>query len=1044
MKTILYKNFIVPNRRRLKYIAIFSIMQCAQYPGTYANTIAKDKSQSNLPQETQITITGKIKDDTGRPMIGVGVLEKGSANGTVTDSNGEFTLKVKPRAVLVISYIGYLSQEISISNQKSLEIVLKEDQQSLDEVLVVGYGTMKKKDLTGAVSTVKGDDLAMRKTTQLSTALQGATSGVLVTRESGAPGATASVKIRGVTTIGETSPLVIVDGVPGDINQINPNDVESLTVLKDAASASIYGSRAAAGVIVITTKRAADGSLKFNYNFNHGWEMPAQLPQYVNATRYLEMTNEIRYNDNHAGGWFQTYSEAQINDWLKNSITDPDKYPNVDWQKALLKSYAPNVTHSINVSGGGKSVRTNASFRYDKADAIYDHRYYERFMIRVNNDFTVNKYLKANLDFNFKRTKSEQPNQNPIPSLDTPPIYAIRWTNGMWGDVKDGGNTLAAMTDGGNNASWNHLIGGKAGLDLLPFDGLKISAVIAPNFKFDKSKIFLKKVPYTYADDPNKIRGYVPGFYTTKLQELRNDDFEVTTQFFGNYTKTLGKHDFSGMVGYEDYYAFWEELSASRDQYGLTNFPYLDIGPEALRDNTGNAREYAYRSVFGRLTYSYDNRYLFQANFRRDGSSRFAKDNRWGNFPSFSAGWVLSEENFMKKLNMEWLSLLKFRGSWGKLGNERISSLYPYQASVNFGNALLYSGSDIVSVPTASQQTYAVRNITWETTETWDAGLDAHFLNSKLRFTADLYKKKTKDMLIPLDIPKFIGYDNPSVNAGKMHTTGYDLEMSWNDKVNDFSYSISANFSDFISKMGDLRGTEFLGDQIKRQGGQFNEWYGFVSDGLFLNQADLDNSAKMTASTKIGDVKYKDISGPNGVPDGIISAEYDRVLLGGSLPRHMFGINLSASYKGFDCAMVFQGVGSQNVRITEAMIEPMRQNWKNYPQLLDGNYWTEKNTDAQNAEAKYPRLTMSNKSANLKMSDFWMFNGRYLRMKNLTLGYTIPTSLLNKVQIKHLRFYVAANDLFSLNNYPKGWDPESAESGYPITKSVLFGLSIDL
>ena len=1013
---------------------------------------AAERTTTSINQQKRI-ITGTVVDPNGEAVIGANVVVKGTTNGTITDMDGKFSLEVPEGAMLLVSYIGYGDYETKVGNQSNLSITLKEDSQALDELVVVGYGTMKKKDLTGAVGAVKGDDLAARRTTQLSTALQGATSGVLVTRDNSAPGATASIKIRGVTTIGETSPLVIVDGVPGDINQVNPEDVENMSILKDAASASIYGSRAAAGVIVITTKRAKTNDLSLNYNFEYGWEMPTKLPEYVGAQRFLEMVNETRYNDNNSGGWYQTYSEDQVNNWLKYHETDPDAYPVEDWQDALLYSSAPRQTHSINIAGGSKVVKTKASFRYDQTDGLYINRNYERFMLRVNNDIQINKWMEAHLDVNFSRAKSEEPHRNPMELAlrATPPIYAIRWTNGMWGDVKDGENPLAMITDGGTKSTWNNRIGGKAAIDITPIKGLKISGVIAPTYNFDKIKSFVKQVPYTYANDPNTVKGYMAAFSTTKLTEYRNDYYDVTTQFFANYNKTFGKHDLSVMVGYEDYYAFWENLNASRDQYELTGYPYLDIGPETYRDNSGNAEEYAYRSLFGRVTYNYDNRYLLQANFRRDGSSRFAPESRWANFPSFSAGWILSEEQFMKNLNWDWLSYLKLRGSWGTLGNERITDInnndkqnyYPYQSALNFNSALLYKGGVVTSVSTAAQQYYAVRNISWETTETWDIGLDANFLNSRLYFAFDYYKKNTHDMLIALEIPKFIGYDNPFVNTGKMQTKGYDLEIGWRDHIGDFSYSVSANLSDFVSKMGDLGGTEFLGDQVKMEGSEFNEWYGYVSDGLFQTQEEVDNSPKLNNNVTVGDIKYVDISGPDGVPDGKISSEYDRVLLGGSLPRYMYGMNLSASYKGFDISMMLQGVGKQNARINREMVEGLKDNWTGFPAILEGNYWSVNNTEEENLNAKYPRLTRTNVEANMAMSDFWLFNGRYLRMKSLTVGYTLPSALTKKISMETVRFYVSGNDLFCISNYPYGWDPEVSVTGYPITMSVLLGVSVN-
>lgn len=991
-------------------------------------------------------ISGKILDHNGEPVIGATITEKGKPNNAmITDIEGRFTLSIPADGIFVVTYIGFMAQEVQVKGQENFSITLREDAQTLDEVVVVGYGVVKKKDLTGAVGSVKGDDLAARKTTQLSSALQGAMAGVLVTRSNSEPGAAAgSIRVRGVTTIGDSNPLVIVDGVPGDINMVNPNDVESMSVLKDAASASIYGSRAAAGVIVITTKRADDRSLALNYQFEYGMEIPTKQPEFVGIQRFLETTNELRYNDNPSGGWFQTYSEDQVDNWVKYNATDPNKYPITDWTDLILKGSAPRQTHLINLSGGSKTVKTKASFSYDNVDGLYADRYYERFMIRVNNDFKINKYLGSSLDFNFRRTKVHKPVYNPFSDMRfAAPVYAAMWGDGRIAEGKSGNNVYGMTLHGGSRDEWYNQVGGRATLDLTPIEGLKISGVIAPVYNFNKFKNFKTAIPYTLADDPNVIGGYLEGFETTKLTEDRNDNYNVTIQAIANYLNTFGKHEINAMAGYETYYAFNETLMASRDQYELDGFPYLDIGPLSLRDNAGNASEVSYRSWFGRVIYNYDNRYLLQANIRYDGSSRFHKDYRWGTFPSFSAGWVLSEESFLKKANIDWLSFLKVRASWGTLGNERIGN-YPYQAAIAFSNVLFYQNGQPLSQLSAAQQVYAIKNISWEKTESYDLGLDAQFFKNRLRFTFDYYKKNTKDMLLALEIPDYVGFDNPQKNTGKMHTNGYDIELSWNDRIGDLTYSVGVNFSDYVSKMGDLGGTEFLGDQVKMQGSEFNEWYGYLSDGLFLSQEDLDNSPKLNNNVRVGDIKYKDISGPDGVPDGKISPEYDRQLLGGSLPRYLYGGNIQLGYKGIDMSMAFQGIGSQNVRLASRMMQPLNANWGNTPAIIDGNYWSSKNTDQQNASAKYPRLTYANQSANYHtMTDYWMFNGRYFRLKNITLGYTLPNSLTEKVTIKNARVYVSANDLFCISKFPTGWDPEMGTSSYPITTSVVFGLSVN-
>jgi Outer membrane receptor for ferrienterochelin and colicins len=708
--------------------------------------VLKSQKGKNADQPSSLAIKkirGKVVDSSNEPLIGATVRVKDGNNTVITSTDGSFSMDVPEHATLSIGYVGYNTKQISVGDKNVIDVVLEENTKALDEIVVIGYGAVKKKDLTGAVASVKGADLAVRKTAQLSTALQGAVSGLMVTRNNNAPGASASsIRVRGITTIGDSDPLVIVDGVPGDINQVNANDVESISVLKDAASAAIYGSRAAAGVILVTTKRAGSTDLSLSYTGEFGIEKPTAQPEVVGVQRYLEMTNELRYNDNPTGGLYQTYSEDQVNNWISNNAIDPNNYPITDWQKLILKNSAPRQTHTLDISGGSAAVRTKASLSYDNIDGLYADRNYKRYMMRVNNDFTINKKLGATLDFNMKHSEYHQPVYDPFTAMRmTPAIYAAVWDDGRIAEGKSGGNPYGLMLLGGNTDKSYNQINGKASLDYKPFDGFKLSAVVAPIMNYNKTKTFKKQASYTLADDPTVVGGYLEDnanpYSTTSLSEGRTDSYSITSQFLANYNKTLGVHDFSLMAGYENYYEFTENLSASRDQYTLS-FPYLDNGPETLRDNGGNASEYAYRSFFGRMMYSYDKKYLLQANIRNDGSSRFASRYRWGTFPSFSTGWVMSEENFMKDLNADWLSYLKLRASWGALGNERIGD-FPYLATIEFGNALFYQDGAVVSEMTAAQKKYAVENISWEKTESTDIGLDVAFFKNRLRVTGDYY-----------------------------------------------------------------------------------------------------------------------------------------------------------------------------------------------------------------------------------------------------------------------------------------------------------------
>lgn len=999
-------------------------------------------------------VTGVIADTNGEPLIGATVKVKGTQIAAVTDFDGNYSIEAPEGATLEVSYIGFNTQEVKVGSRNSYNIEMAEDNNSLEELVVIGYGTVKKKDLTGAISAVKGDDLSNRRTTMLSSALQGALSGVMVRRSSSAPGSGAgSIHVRGVTTMGDSSPLVIVDGVEGDLDYVNANDVENVTVLKDAAAASIYGSKAAAGVILVTTKRGSDtGKFQIKYNAEFGWEIPTKQPEMVGVTRYLEMFNELRYNDNPSGGFFQEYSADRTKNWMKYHETDPNHYPVTDWTDLILKSSAPRMTHTISLSGGNKYIRSQTSLSYDDVDGLYDGRKFQRYMLRSNNDFTINKWLSASLDLFVRHAKSQNKIYDPFSTMrQMPAIYAAVWDDGRLADGKSGANPYGLLKEGGSTVSHSTQVGGKGSLTIKPFEGLSIQAIVSPYINYQKSKQFKMACGYTLADDPNTFGGYFDGgsgqYATNKLTEGRNDDWHVTSQVIANYMRDFGKHSLTVMAGFENYYSKSESLGAARDQYVLTNYPYLNIGPEEYMENSGTGSEYTSTSWFGRVLYSYADRYLFQANVRHDGSSRFAKKYRWGTFPSFSAGWVVTEEPFMKNFmnSQKYLSYFKLRGSWGKLGNERIGSNYfPYIALMSFGNTIFYmADGSVVSANTARPAVLAVEDITWETTTSTDIGFDANFFDNRLRLTFDYYWKKTTDMLLAIQIPYTMGYNDPNTNAGKMSTHGYDIDLTWQDHIGDFNYSISVNFSDFLSKIDYINNSDIIsGGKIKRAGTYFNEWYGYICDGIYQTQEEVNNSATLNSSVTVGDLKYRDISGPDGVPDGVISPEYDRVPLGNSLPRYQYGGQINASWRGIDLSMAFQGVGNQKSYLERAMVEPLRNNYGNIPAILEGKYWSPFNTDEQNAKAFYPRLTMVSKDNNYATSDHWIFNGGYFRMKNITLGYTLPQQWTRYIGIDRTRFYVSASDLFCISDFPDGWDPEMGVSSYPITTSVVFGIQV--
>ncbi len=995
--------------------------------------------------QSNASVKGIVSDATSS-LPGVTVMIKGvKGNGVVTDAEGRYLLRNLPSgAVLLFSMIGYETQEIPWNGMAEINVLMRSSTKELDEVVVIGYGSVRKKDLTGAVASLGGDKITARQTTQISTALQGAIPGLTVTRSSSAPGTGATLRIRGITSIQESDPLVIVDGVPvGSINDVNPADIEDVSVLKDAASASIYGSRAAAGVVLITTRRGSRSGSNIEYSSTYSIDKPTKMPEYADAVRYMQAQNELAWNDvgNTPGAESSIHPADLIADYYALNAENPDLYPNTDWLKYILKESTLRQNHNLSFTDGDKKRRTKVGIGYEDAGGLFKYNLaYDRVTARVNNDINFNKYISASVDMFGRRVSKINPIYSPSTTMRyAAPIYAAEWSDGRIAEGKTGTNPYGLLKEGGNTKGTDAQIGGKISLDITPFEGLKVSGVFSPTFNYVKNKVFAIAVPYTQWDDPNTKVGYLQDANTTKLTEGRDDSYRITSQFLINYTKSISGHSLNAMAGYENYYSFYESLATSRDQYDLKYYPYLDAGPKTYLDNSGNAYENAYRSYFGRLMYNYDQKYYLQANIRYDGSSRFQKDYRWGAFPSFSAGWVMSQENFLKDVSS--LSFLKLRASWGQLGNERIGN-YPYQATLAFNSPVLYQGGVVTSVQGVSAYQYVIPDISWETTESYNIGLDAQFFRNHLRFTGDLYKKITKDMLLPLQIPIFLGYSNPQQNAGKMNTKGWEFELGYNNKINDFNYSVSVNLSDFKSVMGDLKGTEFLGAQVKFEGSEFNEWYGYKSMGIYQKPGDALNSARTASTVTAGDIQYMDISGPDGIPDGIISPEYDRTLLGGSLPRYIYGGNINANYKGIDFSLVFQGVGKQNVLMTDEMARPLRAQWYNVPEFIEGNYWSAYNTEEQNLKAKYPRLSDASGANNYVTSDFWLFDGSYFRIKNITLGYTFPQVKTQRIMIQNLRIFTNLSDFFTSSKYPAGWDPETSATGYPITKSVIFGLSV--
>lgn len=1005
----------------------------------------------------QESVTGTVSDSNG-PLAGVMVLNKDNGKWASTDLDGNYTIsEIKKGQILEFSFMGYITKKEVWNGQHPYNVLLMEDAMELEETVVIGYGSVKKKDLTGAVGVVNDKIIGQQSTSQLSQSLQGVIPGLSVTRSSSMPGASATIKVRCITTMSDSSPLILVDGMAvSSLDNVPTEDVRQITVLKDAASAAIYGARAASGVILITTKEASEGQLQIGYNGEVSVITPTEFPSYRTGVKeYMEDYNEWAWNDagNPEGGEYAGYSKELIDNYMSNNAYDPITYPNYDWKSAILKKASMRHKHNVTMTYGNKVIKSRTSASYENADALYKGLSHERLSLRSRNTIKFSEKWSGALDFSFRQATKKDPHSgSPIKAANMyPSIYAGLYPDGRIAPGKEGSfsNTLGALLEGGNKTNVATMASAKISLSYKPVEGLDITANFTPTYSFVKTKDMQKAVPVYDAYDTDVILGYVSGYTANALSELRSDAKTFETQVIATYDKTFAKkHNFNVMAGYEDYMYTYEKLTADTNEMELSMFPYMDLANKNSLNVGGSSYQNAYRSFFGRIMYNYDNRYYLQLNARGDASSRFHKDYRWGFFPSASLGWVVTNEKFMSNVN--WLNHLKLRASVGSLGNERIGN-YPYQTYITFNKAIMYdsAGTSPVSTMTGAQADYAYKNIHWEKTWSWDAGIDATFLDNRLDFSADYYYKKTTDMLLAVAIPSFTGYSAPDRNAGTMNTRGWEVKLGWADSIGDFSYAVSVNLSDYKSVMGDLGGKQVFNSNgtIITEGEEYCAWYGYKASGLFQNAEEISNSALLVSSVKPGDVKYVDISGPDGTPDGIINDTHDRTVLGSSLPHYIYGGSINLGWKGISFSVLFNGVGHQLSRLTEDMIRPLESQWLPSPSVIrnsDGsrNYWSVYNTDEENLKAKYPRLSHSSgEYNNYKMSDYWLKNSAFLRVKNINLGYTFPKALISKVNLKGLRVYFNVDDPFCFDNYLKGWDPEAGASTY-IARTWTFGLDL--
>ena len=971
------------------------------------------------------TCKGIVKDAKGEPVIGASIVVKGTTNGTITGIDGDFTLtNVAKGSTIQISYIGYVSQEIKFNGQ-SLNVVMKEDTELLDEVVVVGYGVQKKANLTGSVASINAEALESRAVASVSAALAGTMPGVTSIQTSGAPGAqTGSITIRGKNSINAASPLVIVDGVPGSMNNIDPQDIESLSVLKDAASSAIYGVQAANGVIVITTKKGKKGSkAQINYSGTVSWSSPTATLDFLGAADYAILYNEATLNENPNAA--VPYSDEDIR--LFRDGTDPIGHPDTDWYSEVMKKSAMETQHSLSISGGSDNTTYMASLAYLFQDGLSQEKNYERYNGRVNIDSKIAKWVSVGINASAYRGINNDEYEGFGSLLQysnrispTAPIYK---EDGVTYNYNGLQNPVAQQGKTGTYKQVDQQLNATAYINLTPLDGLSIKGVYS--LRHDNQDLRKFKRHYAYDNfDSGRREGY-HNYYNWNW---------YTGQLLINYNKTFGSHSIGLLAGGESVRYTYRYTTTSRTGGGNDELgESLNTLDASTQKNSDGGYETARQSYFGRVQYDFQNKYLFEANFRSDASSRFPKDNRWGFFPAFSAGWRISEESFVKD-KADWLSNLKLRLGWGKTGNEELKSsdIYPAVSTYAYGNTML--GGALYS--TAYESRYVNNALQWATVTNYELGIEAGFLNNMLGFELSLYKKKTNDMLLYLPIQGVIGMSAPAQNAGSVENRGFDLSVFHNNRINkDWSYAVNLNVAYVKNEITDMCGTEGVDPDNSKywrlEGYPIGSFYGYVANGYFNTEDELKNYPKRTGTEKLGDIKYVDRN-----EDGKITAA-DRDVIGKNFPSWTGGLNINVYYKDFDLSMLWQGAFDVDAYYTGEASYAFFNSGKVLKRHLDR--WTPEHHDAS-----YPRLTRSSQ-INFQTSSFWLEDASYVRLKNISLGYNLPKSLLSKVGIERAKVYVAGENLLTFSGLD-GLDPESPSDTrgafYSNVKKISLGLKV--
>lgn len=999
------------------------------------NSNFKIKKDARIEQQQEIK--GNVTDSNGAPLPGASVLEKGTTNGVQTDFDGNFSLSVAtPNAILVISYMGFTTQEIPLNGQTTIAVQLEESASALDEVVIVGFGTQKKINLTGSVATVSGEMLESRPITSVSAGLAGLLPGVSVNQASGQPGNDGgSIRIRGTGTLNQASPMVLIDGVEGSLNDVQANDISSISVLKDAASAAIYGSKAANGVILITTKSGKTGEPVINYMSDVGWQSPTQLPDYLGSYDYARLYNEALVN----GGKAPKFTDNDIE--LFRNGTDPFGHPNTDWQDLLYQGSGFLITNNLGISGGSEFTKYRASINHQKQDGIIQHTGKNEYNGRVNLTITPKKWLTTNMNLSYTQLDREQPNNAYVGGGDghNGIDQIIRQTNRIapWIPYKNEDGTYATISDG-NPIAWidqgpqiDHLRKTFVGIGSVQvdfFEGFNVKALVSHRNVEEAYSEMNKEIQY----NPNKYHG------PTKLTEDLRTTTRNTIDLTANYFKTFNEvHNLALLAGYHAESFNFKRTTAYRENFPSTELPNLDAGSTSGMKNTGYTRELNMVSWFGRVNYDYMGRYLFEANVRADASSRFAKDNRVGVFPSFSAGWRISEEGFFEGAKNA-VNDLKVRVAWGQLGNQdALDDYYPTIPTLGLGldypfNSTIQPGAAVLNAKNAA--------LIWEKTTSYGLGVDAR-LFKKVDVTIDLYKKLTEGIIMQVPAPNEFALEKFYDNVGKLDNKGIEVSANYRDTFGEFVFGFGGNIAYNKNELVQLAGTDQIidGRRIRKLGESLDSWYGYKTDGLHQSQADIDAYPTNTIynnQIKPGDLRYVDSNG-----DGKVDAD-DRVILGNSMPNFNFGFNLSLEYKNFDLSALFQGAtGGYGYMDFDAVGAVNGDAQK--PSAIWLDRWT-----PENPNTSVPRLIDGINGPSMPQNSttsYWLRSTDYLRMKNLQIGYSIPSDILDSWNISRLRVYYSAQNLFTVTNYLKGWDPEAPSgrgSTYPVVMTNSIGINL--